>query len=215
MFKFYEEHAYEPDLSQKYIYLPLHYQPEATTSPLAGVFVNQLLIVQLLAYAIPEDFFIYVKEHPMQTGFYRSIEFYKSLLNIPKVKLVPRNYNSFRLIENCVAVATATGTAGWEALFRKKPVLMFGHHFYQHAYGVFQISSLEDCQTAINQIINKEVKPELEHIEMFLKALEKIAILGYTMEEYREVSGISEEENIENLSKALISKIRSYEIAAD
>lgn len=212
LFKFYENNASNPDISQKYIYLPLHFQPEATTSPLAGAFINQLLIVQLLAYAIPDDFFIYVKEHPNQTIFGRNIDFYKNLLNIPKVKLVPKKYNSFRLLENCVAVATATGTAGWEGLFRKKPVLMFGHHFYQYAYGVFQISSLEDCSTAINQIINKKINLDSNQIFWFLKALETIAISGYTSSVYREVSGISEAENIENLSKAIISNIQTRQL---
>jgi len=124
---FYERNTTTPDLSKRYIYVPLHYQPECTTSPMAGAFVDQILIIQMIASLIPSCIYIYVKEHPFQTPYFRDVNFYKDLLDIPPVRLISREYNSFRLIENCLAVATATGTAGWEALFRQKPVLMFGH----------------------------------------------------------------------------------------
>jgi hypothetical protein len=41
------------DLSQPYILVMLHYQPERTTSPMAGVFVDQWLMVDLLSKTAP------------------------------------------------------------------------------------------------------------------------------------------------------------------
>ena len=34
---------------------------------------------------------------------------------------------NLKLIDKCKAVATITGTSGWEALIRGKPVLHFGY----------------------------------------------------------------------------------------
>ena len=38
-----------PDFEKKFIYFPLHYQPELSTSPLAEDFVNQELIVAMIS----------------------------------------------------------------------------------------------------------------------------------------------------------------------
>lgn len=207
MFQLYEGNTVEPNLQQKYIYIALHYQPECTTSPMAGAFVDQLLIVQMLAHLVPPDIYLYVKEHPHQTSHARTIDFYKDLLDIPQVRLIPRSYNSFRLIENCLAVATATGTAGWEGLFRQKPVLMFGHHFYEYAPKVFSIHSLEDCRIALNQIINQNVKPSLYEMEVFLKAIEVNSVIAYSDMAYSKFASITDKQNTDNIFSALQSKL--------
>ncbi len=203
LFGFYDEHAVEPDLSQRYIYVALHYQPEATTMPLAGAFVNQLLIIELLAYCIPKDVFLYVKEHPYQDWPCRSINFYESILKVPNVCLIRRNYNTFELSRYSIAVATATGTVGWEALFMQKPVLLFGTCFYQYASGVLKIKTLEDCRNAIYKIIHEGYKPNLYELRLFLKAMEQTCFLGGPQEYQIELSGLSKEESLKNLCENL------------
>lgn len=199
LFRFYDEHAVEPDLSQRYIYVALHYQPEMTTMPLAGAFVNQLLIIELLAYCIPKDVLLYVKEHPNQDWPCRSISFYESILKVPNVYLIRRDYNTFELSRHSIAVATATGTVGWEALFMQKPVLLFGTCFYQYASGVLKIKTLEDCQSAIYKIIHEGYKPSLYELKLFLKAMDETCFLGGSQEYQIELSGLSKEENLKNL----------------
>ena len=169
---FYDTYAKEPDFSKPYIYVPLHMQPEEAVSPRGGAFENQELIVQLLAAHIPEGVGLYVKEHPNQGELCRNKEFYKSMQEIPSVTLVDRNTDTFRLMRESKAVATITGTAGFEALFRKKPILMFGHRFYQYAPGVYPIQTEEDCSNAIESIFKKEEKPTLRDMRIFLKAME-------------------------------------------
>jgi len=209
VFEFYDVNAVEPDLKQRYIYVALHYQPECTTSPMAGVFVDQILIVQLIASSLPDNIYIYVKEHPCQTLQGRTLDFYKELTSISQVRLVPRQFNSFRLIENCLAVATATGTVGWESLFRQKPVLMFGRHFYQYAPNVFTINRLEDCQQALHKIIEYGVNYDLNQIKLFVKAIETVGIFGYADIEYANTAEISDKKNTNNLLSALLEKIKS------
>ncbi|MFH0851878.1 MAG: hypothetical protein V1876_03985, partial [Candidatus Peregrinibacteria bacterium] len=76
---FYEQHVRLPDLSRPYVYFALHVQPEATTLPLAGAFVEQERIIELLAATLPPDVAIYVKEHHAQSERCRSEAFYQSL----------------------------------------------------------------------------------------------------------------------------------------
>ena len=71
-----------PNFSKPYIYVPLHYQPEMTTSPLGGIFVNQELMLHMISKAIPEDTEIIIKEHPTQWLFMhrgRTRDFYIDL----------------------------------------------------------------------------------------------------------------------------------------
>lgn len=199
MLSFYSQHSYQPDLAKRYIYCPLHYQPECTTSPMADIFVDQLLIVQMISFFLPQDVMIYVKENPRQPLWNRTIDFYQDLLDVRQVRLIPRDFNSFRLIENSIAVATATGTAGWEALFRQKPVMLFGSIFYQSAPGVFAIRNAKDCQVALQNILTNSSVPNLEDIKLFLKVMEANSVVGYYDQDYATVATVTEEENVNNI----------------
>ena len=196
LFTLYESLTIEPDFSTKYIYVPLHFQPELTTTPLAGVYTDQQLIVQLLSYLVPKNVYLYVKENPKQTYLCRNEDFYKELFLIPNVRLISRSVNTYQLINNSIAVATCTGTAGWEALFREKPVLLFGTIYYQYMKGVFKINSIEDCQNALNQIIKNNVKPTLKDIKIFLKAMDLTTVKVYSDLDYKKLSNIAHKKNI-------------------
>ena len=202
LFGFYNEKAIEPDLSCKYIYVAPHYQPEATTVPLAGAFANQLLIVQMLAYCVPDDVLIYVKEHPAQDVFCRSIRFYQDIASIPNVRLIRRSFNTFELTTHAVAVATATGTVGWEALFKGKPVLMFGSYIYQYAPGVLRVKTLEDCKKAIYKIFHEGFKPNLDELKLFLKAIDETRFMLWLSEYHVE-------ETMNNLTQSIVQHLSS------
>lgn len=173
--KFYDDHAVEPDLQTPYIYFPLQYQPECSTCPMAGAFVDQTVSIHLLSHTAPNNVLIYVKEHPRQrkAGILgRNLAFYKELVAMPNVRLVTHETSTFALREHCSAVATGTGTAGLEGIFRGKPVLLFGHVFYQYAPAVFWIKTCEDCSKAMDEVFRKKVKPDPGAVRRFMKAVE-------------------------------------------
>jgi len=174
--RFYDEHATEPDVSKPYVYLPLSKQPEEGVLPRGGAFANQELMVQLLATYLPPDVHIYIKEHPSQGEAFRSEVFYRTLLALRSVRFVPRGYDTFRLMQHAKAIATITGTAGFEAIFRGKPVLMFGHRFCQYAPGTHMIRTAADCKDAIDRIFKKSDVPSLRNLRLFLKAIEDITV---------------------------------------
>lgn len=196
-------------LDRPYVYVALCYQPENSTSPRGGVFVNQLLMVDLLSKSIPEGWCLYVKEHLNQFAHrsagdrFRSTDFYNDIASLPNVKLIPLSMSSFDLIDNSKAVATVTGTVGLEAVIRGKPVFVFGHAWYRGCEGVFYTPTLESCKELISKIQNG-YKIELQKVKAFLYALEKTCHRGYVISGYyQKIAGISERENIDTLTRAI------------
>ena len=126
--------------SENFIYFPLHLQPEMTTDVLGGQYADQILAIEKLRTIIPSDLAIYIKENPKQTGRLRSPSFFNRLEQIENLKFISPEAPSFDLIKKSSAVATITGTAGWEALRMKKPVIVFGTPFWRELPGAFHIS---------------------------------------------------------------------------
>lgn len=206
----YHHLAEEPDFNRPYIYVGLSFQPERTSSPMAGIYVNQNLMINMIASLIPSGWQVYVKDHPAQflpsTHFRaqsgRTPFFYKDLAALPNVRLVPMATSSFDLTDHSRAIATVTGTVGWEALNRGKPVLLFGYSWYRGCEGTFQIDSQEECAIALHQIESGcQVDPK--KLRLFAHAMERVGIEGY-VEPHLRVTEISEAENADRLSKALI-----------
>lgn len=176
---YYDKHAQEVDLGQKYIYAPLHFQPECTTCPMGGVYVYQYLYIEMISYYLPEGVLIYVKEHPMQKLLGRDLKLYKDLLRMHNVRLVPRQLDTYTLLDNCIAVASVTGTAGFEGLFRNKPFLMFGSFINQYAPGVYNIRNNEDCRKALSEVLNKKDFVSIKELKIYMAALERVTFHGY------------------------------------
>lgn len=126
----------------KYIYVPLHYQPEATTLPLGGFFSDQLYMIKKLRSILPDDITILVKEHRSQFNHQlrgykgRYLEFWDEIMKLHNVLLCPLDADPKKLILDSLLVATVTGTAGWEAIVYKKPCVIFGNAWYKNCPGV-------------------------------------------------------------------------------
>jgi hypothetical protein len=177
----YREFERPPDLTAKFVFVPLHYQPEASTSPLGGAFVDQILMLQLLASHLPGDWRIYVKEHrttfdPWLRGhFARDLEYYREIMDTPRTAIVPMELSSFDLIDRAQAVATVTGTAGWEAVVRGVPAIIFGNAWYKDCDGVFDGRTGEGCASAVAAIA-QGARPGARRVRLFLKAVAEVAL---------------------------------------
>ena len=122
--------------AEKYVYFPLHLQPEMTTDTLGGIYYDQLLAIEKLRNILPDDWYIYVKENPKQTAYMRGLRFFERLSQIKNVRLLNKDVNTYDIMQDCQFVATITGTAGWEAITGGKPALVFGLALYRYLSGV-------------------------------------------------------------------------------
>jgi hypothetical protein len=125
------------ELPNYFVYVPLHLQPEMTTSTLGGKYYNQLFMVYQLRAIVPHNIPIVIKENPKQWIHGRGIGFYSKLRKIDNVFFAEKQIDSLEMIRKSVCTATITGTAGWETLKAGKPVIYFGYPWYSHIYGAF------------------------------------------------------------------------------
>jgi hypothetical protein len=208
----YDRLARHADFSVPYLYFPLHYQPEISSNPLGGIYVDQLLVVEMLAHYIPKDAMIYVKEHPHQYNapHGKNKLLYSDIARLPNVRLISRKTDTFKLLEHCTAVVSLTGTAGFEGLMMGKPFLMFGYNPYMYAKGTFHISTKEECKEAVDHVFSKGAKHTMRDMRLYLKAMSSVLSrcdARLTRKYTNPADELSEEENSKRLTNLVIAAL--------
>lgn len=206
--KIYDSLAEEPDFAIPYVIFNLHYQPEMTSSPSGDIYVDQRLCIEVLAKHIPADHSIYVKEHATQ--FYAHVqghtsripEFYHDLLAYPQVRLMPMHVDPFTLIKNSKAVATITGTSGWEAMALMKPVIIFGTTWYEKYSGVLRITD-ENSAEKIAQFI-ENFKFDERDLLAYLNAFNRKSIKVYAQRAWDEKLNEEKSESVTVFAESIL-----------
>lgn len=142
-----------PDSSDKYILFPLHYQPEASTDVCAAYYVDQYNVILNLVRSLPFEYKLYVKEHYAVLGS-KEMAFYKKIKKLPNVKLIDPWIKISDLINNAGAIAVLTGTTGLEGIILKKPVIVFGHVFFDIYPQIYRVNNLEELPGLINHALH-------------------------------------------------------------
>jgi len=210
--KIYKNMCQKVSLDKKYLYFPLHYQPERTSSPEGDIYVDQWLVINMISCLLPKGWKLYIKEHPSQFMFHlkgfmgRTIDFYKDINKFKNVKMVDINSNPFKLIDNAEAVVTLTGTSGLEAILRGIPALVFGYACYRTCPGVFYTTTTSECADALKKI-DDGFKVNFKEVEGYLLGLEKKCVIG-DLEPLEEGSSQTMyEERVDELYRGIISII--------
>ena len=159
-------------LEERFIYFPLQLEPERATLISATFYTNQLDVITNIAKAIPIDFQLFVKEHPMQKiKGWREISFYKSIMELPNVKLIHPSIPNDEMLKKCSLAITIAGTTGLEAALYKKPCIIFADVNYSSLPSVYRLRSLEELPNAIRESLKKEVK--LSDVNDFINLLDR------------------------------------------
>ena len=136
-------------LPEDFVYVAMHYQPEMTSSPLGGRYVDQAVLIEQLAAKLPAGMKIVAKENPLQASIHRSPDFIRRVSRCENVMMVHPSMDTAYLLQKSKLVATITGTAGWEAIKAEKPCLSFGYSWYRDCAGITQFGPDTDIETAI------------------------------------------------------------------
>lgn len=196
----------ERKITDKYIYYPLHYQPEGTSLPMGGEYYDQLLVIKMISQHLPKDVMLYVKPHPNRS-LYADKDYYQKIISLKNVKLISKDVNTYDLIDNALAVVSLTGTAILEALVRKKHVLMFGYYIWQYAPGVYHCKTEKDCIKALAEVCtNKDDKTN--ELIFFLNELDKHLVDGVITENFLTLYEIDLEQNVNNISQECVNFIK-------
>lgn len=156
-------------MPERFVVFFLHFQPERTSVPEGLSYSAQWLAIREVAQALPEGVKLVIKEH--QAMFRRQLDprtrdinFYDSIARLGNVVMAPLDFDTFALIDSSEAVITLTGTVGFEALIRKKPVVALGVAPYKDAPGVFSPKNYTELYLVLNSL------DEVHHAEQNLEA---------------------------------------------
>ena len=181
--KEYEKISAQEIKDEKFIYYPAPFQPESISNVRVGFYEDPFLILEMIQKAIPNDYFIYYKEHPAMWMVYnpkklgfRDKRFYQKLSSFKKVKIISSRISTFDLIDKSKAVATASASTGWEGVIRNKPVLTFGKPWYSKCNGVFEIESMQDLENSMKEILD-DYKPNIEKVNSYAQSIYNISYL--------------------------------------
>jgi len=171
----------EADFSTPYLYFPLHFQPETSTSIKARSFYRLREAVAFVASALPPQWTLVVKEHPHQ--FRRLLEreegFYKQIAAIPRVRVVHHSSPNEALVENSRAVVCASHSSiTAHAILNNKIVISLGDSHFREAPGYFCVRTTAELTTAISHVLRGAEADSFGAIEDFLVSLEMSTIEG-------------------------------------
>lgn len=202
----------KPDLTKNYINFFLHYEPERSISPQAGLLHNQLKLARYFAENLPKNWFLYVKEHrkTFNTHFlmrdqYRLKQDYIDLLKNENIILVDDEYPSLELIKNSKANITSNGTVGLESIIHLRPLFTFGYSWLNKFKYCFSIRTKKNIIKIIKLLINEKIFFNESDVKIFLKSFEETSYNMYHVSNLKfEDTSISEEKNINNLYNSII-----------
>jgi len=156
----------EPDSVGNFIAFFMHFQPERSTDPEAGLSRFQISSIIKLRSMLEEEGLgelpILVKEHPRQWRsegvdirrvLSRSEEFYRTLLSVKGVQLVRSDYPSESFIKRASLVVTPNGSAAWEAVCLARPSLTFVETWHSSCFAAPNLDSLETSGRTLSMLI--------------------------------------------------------------
>jgi hypothetical protein len=202
-----DTHYFErPVEGERFVFYPLHDQPEMTTSVLGPFFLNQIALVENIAKSLPVDHLLYVKEHMASIGR-RPLDYYRRLRAVKNLRLITPYWDSHDLIKRSSAVAVISGTAGWEALLYGKPVLTFGEVFYNAFDEVYRVAS---AGPSLPYVIRDAVCDHRPGPDLLVKYV--ASVLEGTYE--GEVPGLNTEKELNPRNIAMVAAALAGEIAS-
>ncbi len=139
----------------RFLYFPLHYQPECSSLPLGGEWHRQEFICEAVAACLPSDTVLVVKQHPRKSKPWSERESVLQIGRLHNVFLCPPEVPSSLLLERCQAIVTMSGTAGWEGILLNKPVIMFGSRIYEGSTSVLKPDNFVSLSRCLRESLSK------------------------------------------------------------
>lgn len=147
--RFEYEQVVEPaNLTQPFVYFPLHYEPEKTSNPDGGAWYNAYDAIAALRAKVPADVPIYVKEHysqfsPSMSGTRgRSAYFYRAIRALPNVVLIDMQTPQLELMTKAAFTASQTGTACLEAACLGRKAVLMGDIWFSRCPNIWRFAEM-------------------------------------------------------------------------
>ena len=144
-----------------FIFLPLQQEPERSLLLSAPDYKNQIETVEYVSKCLPENFLLFVKEHPTQGSGrdWREISQYKALQNNPKVRLIHPSVPADEIIKKSKLVISVSGTIALESAFLNTPSITIADNDYILIPSISRLNSKNELQGLIENSLEKKVEP--------------------------------------------------------
>ena len=121
----------EPEsvLGKPYVLLTLHRQPEASLDVMGSKFADQAALVRTVAFDLPTDWVLVVKEHSNGLGD-RGPAFFRQIRRVPGTVLVNPWSDSLQLAAGAQLTLTVSGTVAFEAGLLGYPATTFTQMYF-------------------------------------------------------------------------------------
>jgi capsule polysaccharide export protein KpsC/LpsZ len=110
---------------------------------------DQAALIRNLSKCLKQNQILAVKEHPQQLGKLWTSEYKKLKASLSNVIVISGEIASDYAIQNSKLVIVQTGTLGWEAIIRGKPVVILGYTFYDKYPYINKFVSFENLREMI------------------------------------------------------------------
>lgn len=142
------------------IYFPLATEPETSLQMLSPEYFYQLSCVAGLSRDLPAGVTLAVKEHYAAVGR-RPRDFYGQIGDLKNVRFVDMAQFGLDAVRAADAVATITGTGGFEGAVMGKPVISFGrHNLYNILPHVMVVEDETQLRGYLDAVFAGRVDPE-------------------------------------------------------
>ncbi len=145
-------------LPERFIFYPIQYSPESSINIPSPYFIDQLRVIDAIRMAMPSDYSLVVKEHPVCMSV-RPRNFIKSLMNKAGVVVARYDLDTQEVIKKSKVVISVTGTAALEAFLYGKPSLVMGPTFFSDYLG--GICKIDELPKRIRDISDERVDEDL------------------------------------------------------
>jgi hypothetical protein len=144
-----------------FIFLPLQQEPERSLLISAPDYINQIKTVEYVSKCIPENYLLFVKEHPTQGPGrgWRKISDYQAMQNNPKVKLIHPSVPANEIIAKSKLVMSVSGTLALESAFFNKPSITFAENDYTLIPSISRLKSKNKLRELVEESLEKKVEP--------------------------------------------------------
>ena len=165
---------------RKYVLFMLHFQPERTTDPEAGLARYQVSALVELRKRMDsegmETMMILVKEHPRQMLRFdldarrllaRSAAFYETIAGLHNCSLVDPKVDSESLIAGANLVVTPNGTAAWEALLKGRPGITFAETWHSTCGASPNWDAVKNGEVSLRQLLSMNREAVVGSVKKF------------------------------------------------
>ncbi|MEQ8701483.1 MAG: hypothetical protein RLT05_33600, partial [Bauldia litoralis] len=168
---------------KRFVYYPLHTEPETALQTLSPEYFYQLSCIAALSRDLPVGVTLAVKETFEATGR-RPADFYRQIAELKNVVLLDMMELGLEVARQADAVATITGTGGFEAAVMGKPVISFGrHNQYNFLPHVSVIEDEADLRPALRTALSPEFDSAVAE-EAGRKFLSAVLSVSFDLRDY-------------------------------